>query len=159
MAELKRMGLGDVEHYPCIDEADKKKNRVDDDDKIRMGQTTESITEPSKALALTAGETSSNICALPSSSCTVPPKTLAIAPSTFLPLPNITTASTTLMSTNVGIKGEKFIMVYEPEAASIYARLLPVDKLVGENGDVILKAFDPGRKFIVVDAGGTVLFM
>lgn len=50
-------------------------------------------------------------------------------------------------------------MVYEPEAASIYARLLPVDKLVGENGDVILKAFDPGRKFIVVDAGGTVLFM
>ncbi|VDI78561.1 Hypothetical predicted protein [Mytilus galloprovincialis] len=74
--------------------------RVDNDDKIRMGQTlTESITEPSKALALTAGETSSNIRALPSSSCTVPPKTLAIAPSTFLPLPNITTASTTLMST------------------------------------------------------------
>ncbi|CAG2240369.1 unnamed protein product [Mytilus edulis] len=66
-----------------------------------MGQTlTESITEPSKALALTAGETSSNIRALPSSSCTVPPKTLAIGPSsTFLPLPNITTASTTLMST------------------------------------------------------------
>ncbi|CAG2195752.1 unnamed protein product [Mytilus edulis] len=65
-----------------------------------MGQTlTESITEPSKALALTAGETSSNIRALPSSSCTVPSKTLAIAPSTFLPLPNITTASTTLMST------------------------------------------------------------
>ncbi|CAG2226383.1 KCTD1_15 [Mytilus edulis] len=74
--------------------------RVDNDDKIRMGQTlTESITEPSKALALTAGETSSNIRALPSSSCTVPPKTLAIASSTFLPLPNITTASTTLMST------------------------------------------------------------
>ncbi|XP_063447156.1 heat shock 70 kDa protein 12A-like [Mytilus trossulus] len=54
----------------------------------------------------------------------------------------------------VGIKGKKFIMVYEPEAASIYARLLPVDKLVGENGGVLLKAFDPGRKFIVVDAGG-----
>ncbi|VDI61861.1 Hypothetical predicted protein [Mytilus galloprovincialis] len=54
----------------------------------------------------------------------------------------------------VGIKGDKFIMVYEPEAASIYARLLPVDKLVGNNGAVILKAFDPGRKFIVLDAGG-----
>ncbi|XP_052071121.1 heat shock 70 kDa protein 12B-like [Mytilus californianus] len=54
----------------------------------------------------------------------------------------------------VGIKGEKFIIVYEPEAASIYASLLPVDKLVGKNGAVILKAFDPGRKFIVVDAGG-----
>ncbi|XP_063447157.1 heat shock 70 kDa protein 12A-like [Mytilus trossulus] len=54
----------------------------------------------------------------------------------------------------VGIKGDKFIMVYEPEAVSVYARLLPVDKLVGENGAFILKAFDPGRKFIVVDAGG-----
>ncbi|CAG2212107.1 unnamed protein product [Mytilus edulis] len=54
----------------------------------------------------------------------------------------------------VGIQGDKFIMVYEPEAASIYARLLPVDKFVGNNGAVILKAFDPGRKFIVVDAGG-----
>ncbi|CAG2224154.1 unnamed protein product [Mytilus edulis] len=37
----------------------------------------------------------------------------------------------------VGIEGEKFIMVYEPEAASIYARLLPVDKLVGENGGTV----------------------
>ncbi|CAC5402354.1 unnamed protein product [Mytilus coruscus] len=54
----------------------------------------------------------------------------------------------------VGIKGEKFIIVYEPEAASIYTSLLPVNKLVGKNGAVILKAFDPGRKFIVVDAGG-----
>ncbi|XP_063447154.1 heat shock 70 kDa protein 12A-like [Mytilus trossulus] len=54
----------------------------------------------------------------------------------------------------VGIQGEKFSMVYEPEAASIYARLLPVDKLVGNNGAVLLEAFDPGRKFIVVDAGG-----
>ncbi|CAC5408693.1 unnamed protein product [Mytilus coruscus] len=75
--------------------------RVDNDDKIRMGQTlTESITEPSKALALTVGETSSNIHALPSSSCTVPPKTLPIGPSsTFLPLPNITTGITAVIST------------------------------------------------------------
>ncbi|CAC5422042.1 unnamed protein product [Mytilus coruscus] len=75
--------------------------RVDNDDKIRMGQTlTESITKPSKALALTVGETSSNIRALPSSSCTVPPTTLPIGPSsTFLPLPNITTGSTVVIST------------------------------------------------------------
>jgi hypothetical protein len=44
--------------------------------------------------------------------------------------------------------------VYEPEAASIYARLLPVDKFVGENKMVALKTFDLGRKFIVLDAGG-----
>ena len=44
--------------------------------------------------------------------------------------------------------------MYEPEAASIYARLLPVDKFVGENKMVALKTFDLGRKFIVLDAGG-----
>ena len=54
----------------------------------------------------------------------------------------------------VGIKGDKFSLVYEPEAASVYARLLPVDKFVGENKMVALKTFDIGRKFIVLDAGG-----
>ena len=44
--------------------------------------------------------------------------------------------------------------MYEPEAASISARLLPVDKSVGENKMVVLKTFDLGRKFIVLDAGG-----
>jgi hypothetical protein len=41
-----------------------------------------------------------------------------------------------------GIKGDKFSIVYEPEAASVYARLLPVDKFVGENKMVALKTFD-----------------
>jgi hypothetical protein len=54
----------------------------------------------------------------------------------------------------VGIKGDKFSLVYEPEAASVYARLLPVDKFVGENKMVVLKTFDLGRRFIVLDAGG-----
>ena len=53
-----------------------------------------------------------------------------------------------------GIKEDKFSIVYEPEAASVYARLLPVDKFVGENKMVALKTFDLGRKFIVLDAGG-----
>ena len=44
--------------------------------------------------------------------------------------------------------------MYEPEAASVYARLLPVDKFVGENKMVALKMFDLGRKFIVLNAGG-----
>ena len=54
----------------------------------------------------------------------------------------------------VGIKGDKFSLVYEPEAASVYARLLPVDEFVGENKMVVLKTFDLGRRFIVLDAGG-----
>ena len=54
----------------------------------------------------------------------------------------------------VGINGDKFSLVYEPEAASVYARLLPVNKFVGENKMVVLKTFDLGRRFIVLDAGG-----
>ena len=54
----------------------------------------------------------------------------------------------------VGIKGDQFSLVYEPEAASVYARLLPVDRFMGGNRMVVLKTFDPGRKFIVLDAGG-----
>ena len=50
-----------------------------------------------------------------------------------------------------------FSIVYEPEAASVYARLLPVDRFVGENKTTILKTFDPGKKFIVVDAGGKII--
>jgi len=46
--------------------------------------------------------------------------------------------------------------VYEPEAASVYTRLLPVDRFVGENKTTILKTFDPGKKIIVVDAGGKI---
>ena len=54
----------------------------------------------------------------------------------------------------VGIKGDTFSLVYEPEAASVYARLLPVDRFIGENKMVALKTFDLARKFIVLDAGG-----
>jgi hypothetical protein len=54
----------------------------------------------------------------------------------------------------VGIKGDKFSLVYKPEAASVYGRLLPVDRFMGENRMVVLRTFDPGRKFIVLDAGG-----
>jgi hypothetical protein len=37
----------------------------------------------------------------------------------------------------VGIKGDKFSLVYEPEAASVYARLLPVDRFMGKNKMVV----------------------
>lgn len=47
--------------------------------------------------------------------------------------------------------------MYEPEAASIYMRLIPVNKFVGENKTTILRSFNPGRKVIVVDAGGNII--
>ncbi|CAG2184709.1 unnamed protein product [Mytilus edulis] len=55
-----------------------------------------------------------------------------------------------------GIHGDMFSIVYEPEAASVYARLLPVESFAGRNKTTILRTFDPGTKFIVVDAGGNV---
>ncbi|VDI19668.1 Hypothetical predicted protein [Mytilus galloprovincialis] len=49
---------------------------------------------------------------------------------------------------------KQFMRESAEKAVSIYARLLPVDKFVGINDAFILKSFDQGRKFIVVDTGG-----
>lgn len=49
---------------------------------------------------------------------------------------------------------DHFSLVFEPEAASIYAKSLPLEKVMGDNNAFVLKAFDPGKKFIVVDGGG-----
>lgn len=43
---------------------------------------------------------------------------------------------------------------YQGDNFCIYCRLLPVDKFVSENDTTILKTFDPGKKIIVIDAGG-----
>ncbi|CAC5400998.1 unnamed protein product [Mytilus coruscus] len=53
-----------------------------------------------------------------------------------------------------GIHLEKFALVYEPEAASIYAKSLPLERVTGDNNTFSLKSFEPGKKFIVVDGGG-----
>ena len=49
---------------------------------------------------------------------------------------------------------EKFCLVFEPEAASIYAKSLPLERITGDDNTFVLKTFDVGRKFIVVDGGG-----
>ena len=45
------------------------------------------------------------------------------------------------------------MIALEPEAASIYCQHLPVEKLEGSNS---ISAFQPGSKYLVLDAGGTV---
>ena len=42
---------------------------------------------------------------------------------------------------------------FEPEVATIYCQHLPVEKLEGTNS---ISAFQPGSKYLVLDAGGTV---
>ena len=43
------------------------------------------------------------------------------------------------------------MIALEPEAASIYCQHLPVEKLEGSNS---ISAFQPGSKYLVLDAGG-----
>ncbi|XP_060551251.1 heat shock 70 kDa protein 12B-like [Ruditapes philippinarum] len=51
----------------------------------------------------------------------------------------------------VGIQGSKLKIALEPEAASLYCRYLPVQK---GHEDKSLASFEPGTKYIVLDAGG-----
>ncbi|XP_060589195.1 heat shock 70 kDa protein 12A-like [Ruditapes philippinarum] len=50
-----------------------------------------------------------------------------------------------------GIPGSKLKIALEPEAASLYCRYLPVQKGHEQNS---LASFEPGTKYIVLDAGG-----
>ncbi|XP_061164989.1 heat shock 70 kDa protein 12B-like [Saccostrea echinata] len=50
-----------------------------------------------------------------------------------------------------GIPRTRLILALEPEAASIYCRLLPLTKLEGSND---IGVFKPGSKYLVLDAGG-----
>lgn len=46
---------------------------------------------------------------------------------------------------------DQLIIALEPEAASIYCRRLPAEKLEGANTAHLLQ---PGSKYLVLDAGG-----
>lgn len=55
-----------------------------------------------------------------------------------------------------GIDNSMLTIALEPEAAALFVKHLPVDKRVdGEVGNM-LKTFDPGSRYIVVDAGGNL---
>ena len=45
------------------------------------------------------------------------------------------------------------MLALEPEAASIYCKHLPVERLV-TGGKSALGAFSPGTKYLILDAGG-----
>ena len=58
-----------------------------------------------------------------------------------------------------GIKNEHLSVALEPEAASLYCRLLPVQKMAkgATGGASSLSAFKPGAKYMILDAGGKVI--
>ncbi|KAL3879860.1 hypothetical protein ACJMK2_032139 [Sinanodonta woodiana] len=50
-----------------------------------------------------------------------------------------------------GIKNENLKIALEPETASIFCRLLPVEKMIEGGG---MTSFKPGSVYMVLDAGG-----
>ncbi|XP_011450124.3 heat shock 70 kDa protein 12A isoform X2 [Magallana gigas] len=55
-----------------------------------------------------------------------------------------------------GIHDDQLMLAYEPEAAALYCRLLPIDRFEsgGEHQELVLKTFERGKKFMVIDLGG-----
>lgn len=56
---------------------------------------------------------------------------------------------------------DKLSIALEPEAAALYCRFLPVEKLTGSTQDEEisqLRTFSPGAQYIIVDLGGTLHF-
>lgn len=56
-----------------------------------------------------------------------------------------------------GILNDRLSIALEPEAAALYCRFLPVEKLTGSSqGEEIsqLKTFSPGAQYLIVDLGG-----
>lgn len=54
-----------------------------------------------------------------------------------------------------GIRSDLLLIALEPEAASIYCKHLPVNKVEGDFKKT-LDSFSPGTKYLVLDAGGNV---
>ncbi|KAK3101654.1 hypothetical protein FSP39_005241 [Pinctada imbricata] len=63
---------------------------------------------------------------------------------------------TKLAAVKAGLSEHQIKLAYEPEAAALYCRLLPVDKFVsgGEQKSVVFSTFERGKKFMVIDLGG-----
>lgn len=56
---------------------------------------------------------------------------------------------------------DRLSIALEPEAAALYCRFLPVEKLTGSSqGEEIsqLKTFSPGAQYLIVDLGGKLHF-
>ncbi|XP_056019635.1 heat shock 70 kDa protein 12B-like isoform X3 [Ostrea edulis] len=59
-------------------------------------------------------------------------------------------------ATEAGIHDDQLMLAYEPEAAALYCRLLPIDKFEsgGEHQELVLRTFERGKTFMVLDLGG-----
>lgn len=53
---------------------------------------------------------------------------------------------------NAGIRTDHLTLALEPEAASLFCKYLPVEKVKGAKGEI--SCFSPGKKYLVLDAGG-----
>lgn len=53
-----------------------------------------------------------------------------------------------------GIDTKRLSLALEPEAASLFCRYLPVQKVRGEDGMSQIKSLAPGKRYLVLDAGG-----
>ncbi|XP_061165022.1 heat shock 70 kDa protein 12B-like [Saccostrea echinata] len=53
-----------------------------------------------------------------------------------------------------GISGDQLLIALEPEAASLYCKHLPVERLQSEGGVQGFGAFSKGSKYLVLDCGG-----
>ena len=52
-----------------------------------------------------------------------------------------------------GIPGSQLMLALEPEAASIFCKHIPSERMV-TGGKSCLDAFSPGTKYLILDAGG-----
>lgn len=48
------------------------------------------------------------------------------------------------------------MLAFEPEAAALYCRLLPIDTMRISGGNSYLSCFERGKKIIIVDLGGNI---
>ncbi|KAL5011778.1 hypothetical protein ScPMuIL_010329 [Solemya velum] len=53
-----------------------------------------------------------------------------------------------------GINNNQLLIALEPETASMYCKLLPLQKFTFSDSTREMKAFEPGTKFMVLDLGG-----
>ena len=61
----------------------------------------------------------------------------------------------TLFSLQAGISTDRLSLALEPEAASLFCKYVPTEKVTGARGASI-SCFSPGKKYLVLDAGGTL---
>ena len=53
-----------------------------------------------------------------------------------------------------GINNKDLRIALEPEAASLYCRLMPAEKILDHRGNSVIATFKRGHKYMVLDAGG-----